>query len=103
MWTQKERAYAKNIAIVTLSGGLLGTLLGQFVSEPATMGKSLLGTFLGAAIVGSGYGLYLRTGGDNAKMLGLQPARLYPRRVPVQQSSDTIPYMEGAPSSYIDI
>lgn len=61
--TPEQTEYAQRVTIATLSGGLLGTLIGQAASEPPTIGKSLMGTILGAAVIGAGYGIYLRTGG----------------------------------------
>lgn len=55
--------YAQRVSIVALGGAVLGTLIGQAASKPPTIGKSLLGTIIGATIAGSGYGIYLRTGG----------------------------------------
>lgn len=71
--TPEQKEYAQKIAIVALGGGLLGSLIGQFASDPPTMGKTLIGTILGGALCGVGYGFYLRTGGEGgqAKMAGL--------------------------------
>lgn len=72
-WTPEQKEYAQKIAIVALGGGLLGALVGQFASSPPTMGKTLMGTIIGGAVIGSGYGIYLRTGGENkqAVMAGI--------------------------------
>ena len=70
--TPEQKDYAQKIAIAGLSGGLVGSIMGQFASEPPTMGKTMLWTVLGGAIAGAGYGFFLRTGGDKgATMLGL--------------------------------
>jgi hypothetical protein len=65
--TPEQKEYLQKIAIVALGGGLLGALIGQFASDPPTMGKTLLGTVLGGALTGVGYGFYLRTGGEGGQ------------------------------------
>ena len=67
-----QQLYGMKIAIAGLSGGLLGGLVGQYATQRPTMGKTAMGVVLGAAAVGAGYGIYLRTGGDpSAVMAGL--------------------------------
>lgn len=61
--TPDQVEYAQRVSIVALAGGILGTLIGQAASEKPTIGKSMLGTVLGAAVTGAGYGIYLRSGG----------------------------------------
>ena len=67
--TPEQKTYAMKVAIAGLSGAFGGAILGQFVSEPPTMGKTLVGSFLGAALVGSAYGIYLRTGGEGGEVV----------------------------------
>ena len=70
--TPAQINYIQKVAIAGLSGGLGGALIGQYASEPPTMGKTVMGVVLGAAMIGAGYGIFLRTGGDpSASMLGL--------------------------------
>lgn len=63
-WTEEQKEYAQRVAIAGLIGGLGGGLIGQFASKPATMGKTVLGVAVGAGLIGAGYGLYLRSGGE---------------------------------------
>lgn len=70
--TPEQTTYMRKVTIAGLGGGLAGALVGQYASEPPTMGKTILGVVLGAAMIGAGYGIFLRTGGDpSAAMLGL--------------------------------
>ena len=60
-----KTSYAKTLTVLGLSGALLGALIGQYVSEPATMSKTLFGTIIGGGVTLVGYGAYLRTGGPD--------------------------------------
>jgi hypothetical protein len=73
--TAEQKNFAKNVALWGLGGGFLGTIVAVGVSEPPSVGKALIGTAIGALAAGSTYGFFLRTGGEDATMLGLGQVR----------------------------
>ena len=84
-WTEEQKEYAQRVTIATLIGGLGGALVGQFASEPATMGKTALGAVLGAGLAGAGYGIFLRGGPEKEQFAGVGQ-HMRPRRFPGRRS-----------------
>jgi len=78
-----KNTYIKNVVIATLAGGLGGAFIGQVSQYDPKFSNTLLATVLGAAVVGTGYGFYLRTGGESgqAVMAGFQRRRYVNRSV----------------------
>jgi hypothetical protein len=59
-----KTSYLKTLAVLALSGGILGSFVATGVArEKTTPGTVVMGTVAGGLITLFGYGIYLRTGG----------------------------------------